>query len=62
MRDLYESHVAGPEQLDQNMTGRDVADALARWHFSNGPLLIQLDDCHVRNYLLDAVKLRIGIK
>jgi hypothetical protein len=49
----------GPETLDADMTPRDIADALARLRFRNGPLLIQLDR-EARNYLVAAVRARIG--
>jgi hypothetical protein len=51
--------VTGPEQIDADMTPRDIADTLARLRFRNGLLTIALDR-DARNYLLDAVRLRIG--
>jgi hypothetical protein len=50
---------SGPEILDGDMRPADIADALARLRFRNGPLLIQLDR-EARNYLLASVRARIG--
>jgi hypothetical protein len=47
--------VTGPETL----TPRDIADALARLHFRNGKQVIAIDR-EARNYLLAAVRARIG--
>jgi hypothetical protein len=41
------------------MTPRDIADALARLRFRNGMQVIALDR-EARNYLLAAVRARIG--
>jgi hypothetical protein len=60
MRDLDEpQHVAGPETLDADMTPRDIADALARLRFYDRMQVIALDR-EARNYLLAAVRARIG--
>ena len=62
MRNFYDSQpaaVADPETLDQDMTPRDIADALARLRFRNGMQVIALDR-EARNYLLAAVRARIG--
>jgi hypothetical protein len=62
MRNLDELHpaaAAGPETLDQDMTPRDIADALARLHFRNGKQVIALDR-EARNYLVASVRARIG--
>jgi hypothetical protein len=43
MRNFYDSQpaaVADPETLDQDMTPRDIADALARLRFRNGMQVI----------------------
>ena len=60
MRNLNEPQpVAGPETLDQDMTPRDVADALTRLRFYDGMEVIAIDR-EARNYLLAAVRARIG--
>jgi hypothetical protein len=51
--------VAGPETLDQDMTPRDIADALARLRFYDGMEVIAIDR-EARNYLLASVRARIG--
>jgi hypothetical protein len=51
---------AGPEVLDGDMTARDIADALTRLRFRNGPQVIALGDKDVRNFLVAAVLARIG--
>jgi hypothetical protein len=58
MRSVDEPPVA-PATLDQDMTARDIADALARLRFYDGMQMIQLDR-EARNYLLASVRARIG--
>jgi len=52
--------VTGPEVLDSDMTARDICDTLKRLRFRNGPQLIALGDKEVRDFLVDAVRARIG--
>jgi hypothetical protein len=51
--------VTGPETLDQDMTPRDIADALARLRFYDRMQVIAIDR-EARNYLVDSVRARIG--
>jgi hypothetical protein len=50
---------AGPETLDQDMTARDIADALARLRFYDRMQVIAIDR-EARNYLVASVRARIG--
>jgi hypothetical protein len=62
MRNLDEPQpaaVTGPETLDQDMTARDIADTLARLRFYDRMQVIAIDR-EARNYLLAAVRARIG--
>ena len=51
--------VTGPETLDQDMTPRDIAEALARLRFYDRLQVIAIDR-EARNYLLASVRARIG--
>ena len=57
--DLQPAAVTGLETLDQDMTPRDIADALARLRFYDRMQVIAIDR-EARNYLLAAVRARIG--
>jgi hypothetical protein len=60
MRNLDDPHpAAGPETLDGDMRPADIADALARLRFYDGMEVIAIDR-EARNYLLAAVRARIG--
>ena len=60
MRNLDEPQpVTGPETLDQDMTPRDIADALAHLRFYERMQVIAIDR-EARNYLVASVRARIG--
>jgi hypothetical protein len=62
MRNLDEPQpaaVAGPEALDQDITPRDIADALARLRFYDRMEVIAIDR-EAGNYLVASVRARIG--
>jgi hypothetical protein len=60
LRPVQPVAVTGPEVLDQDMTARDICDTLKRLRFRNGPQVIALGDKEVRNFLVNAVRARIG--
>ena len=60
LREVQPVAVSGPETLDGDMTARDICETLTRLRFRNGPQVIALGDKEVRNFLVDAVRARIG--